>query len=227
MEQDFHGNFQGNVVVFLRCPWLNCAHSGVVWKISSLCTSYSGQSCPSLLKLIRHKRYKGRGSALSCLIQLNTICSTNHSKLNRITIANIFKTLDLMVNDYTICDEIGHPLTSSHVFSQCLRLISGAYMPWGKQTREMDTTLTKRDRSQIRYRYFVNFWLGISIFANFSNCIAVLGTPRCPPQKGQGYTFQFGTPDEKGQKILSLKCPSSHKFNTESKPICVCFISPH
>ena len=25
--------------LFLRCPWLNSAHSGVVWKISSLCTS--------------------------------------------------------------------------------------------------------------------------------------------------------------------------------------------
>ena len=25
--------------LFLRCPWLNCAHSGMVWKISSLCTS--------------------------------------------------------------------------------------------------------------------------------------------------------------------------------------------
>ena len=42
VEQDFHGNFQVNVTwffcVFLRCPWLNCAHSGMVWNISSLCT---------------------------------------------------------------------------------------------------------------------------------------------------------------------------------------------
>ena len=34
-------------------------------------------------------------------------CSTNHSKLNRSIKVNIFKTLDLMVNDYTIDDEIG------------------------------------------------------------------------------------------------------------------------
>ena len=42
VEQDFHGNFQVNVTwffcLFLRCPWLNCAHSGMVWNISSLCT---------------------------------------------------------------------------------------------------------------------------------------------------------------------------------------------
>ena len=24
--------------LFLRCPWLNCAHCGMVWNISSLCT---------------------------------------------------------------------------------------------------------------------------------------------------------------------------------------------
>ena len=44
VEQDFHGNFQVNVTwvfcLFLRCPWLNRAHSGLVLKISSLCTSY-------------------------------------------------------------------------------------------------------------------------------------------------------------------------------------------
>ena len=34
VEQDFHGNFQVNVTwffcLFPRCPWLNCAHSGMV-----------------------------------------------------------------------------------------------------------------------------------------------------------------------------------------------------
>ena len=42
--QDFHGHFQVNVTwfvaFFLWCSWLDCAHSGMVWKISSLCTSY-------------------------------------------------------------------------------------------------------------------------------------------------------------------------------------------
>ena len=65
---------------------------------------------------------------------------------------------------------------------------------------------------------FRRFWLGISIFANFSYCIAVLGTPRCPPQKGQGYTFQFGMLDARDEKILTLKCPSSH-WNPTLNPL--------
>ena len=65
---------------------------------------------------------------------------------------------------------------------------------------------------------FRRFWLGISIFANFSYCIAVLGTPRCPPQKGQGYTFQFGMLDARGEKILTLKCPSGH-WNPTPNPL--------
>ena len=38
--------------------------------------------------------------ALSCLIQVNTMCSTNHSKLNRLIKVNIHRTLDLRVNDW-------------------------------------------------------------------------------------------------------------------------------
>ena len=34
VEQDFHGNFEVNVTwffcLFLRCPSLNCAHSGML-----------------------------------------------------------------------------------------------------------------------------------------------------------------------------------------------------
>ena len=33
----------------------------------------------------------------------------------------------------------------------------------------------------MRYQYFVDFWLGISVFANFSQGIAVLGTPSNAP----------------------------------------------
>ena len=44
IEQDFHGYFQVNLAwffcLFLRGPWLNCAHAGMVWKISSLCASW-------------------------------------------------------------------------------------------------------------------------------------------------------------------------------------------
>ena len=45
---------------FLWCPWLNCAHSGMVWKISSLCTSSVGtQSCPWPLKLMTSQAVEG------------------------------------------------------------------------------------------------------------------------------------------------------------------------
>ena len=46
----------------------------------------------------------------------------------------------------------------------------------------MDTTLSKLHRSQKRYRYFVHFRHGISVFANFSYGNAVLGTPQCSPR---------------------------------------------
>ena len=39
---------------------------------------------------------------------------------------------------------------------------------WDKKTREMDTTLSMRDRLYMRYRYFNDFWHGISVFVNFS-----------------------------------------------------------
>ena len=42
VEQDFHGNFRVKItwflMPFLQCPWLNCAYSGMVLKLSSLCT---------------------------------------------------------------------------------------------------------------------------------------------------------------------------------------------
>ena len=56
VEQDFHGNFQVNVTffffLFLRCPWLNYAHSGMVWNIPSLTAQVSGQSYPWPLNLM-------------------------------------------------------------------------------------------------------------------------------------------------------------------------------
>ena len=39
----------------------------------------------------------------------------------------------------------------------------------------------------MRYRYFVDFGHGISVFHNFSFGIAVLGTPQCPPREGAKY----------------------------------------
>ena len=47
--------------------------------------------------------------------------------------------------------------------------------------RLMDATLSNRTRSYMRYRYFVDFRHGISIFTNFSYGIVVLDTPQCLP----------------------------------------------
>ena len=51
-----------------------------------------------------------------------------------------------------------------------------------KETCEMITILrvSKRDRSEMRYWYFVDFRHSILVFANFSHGIAVLGTLQCP-----------------------------------------------
>ena len=53
---------------------------------------------------------------------------------------------------------------------------------WGKQTHDMDTALRKRNWSYMRYWYFADFQHCISVFADFSYGIAVLGTPQCTPQ---------------------------------------------
>ena len=46
------------------CPWLNCAHSGMLWKISSLCTSLRTKSSLTIkTDDITSSRIKGRGSA--------------------------------------------------------------------------------------------------------------------------------------------------------------------
>ena len=71
-----------------------------------------------------------------------------------------------------------HFLTKAEVDFWCIQLLD-------KKTREMDTTLSKRHRSYMRYRYFVHFRHGISVFANFLYGIVVLGTPQCPPRPGK------------------------------------------
>ena len=90
-----------------------------------------------------------------------------------------------MVNDYTIYDEIGRASNnrafqsfyrsrSSHVFSQCLSLISGAYMlEVNKHARWIQLYKC------ISIQYFIHFWHGIWVLANFSR-LAALGTPNAP-----------------------------------------------
>ena len=70
--------------LFLLCPWLNCAdHSGMVWKISSLWTSYAqSTSCPRLLKWMMSQAVEGHestwvitgGSGVNIWVQ--NICDT-------------------------------------------------------------------------------------------------------------------------------------------------------
>ena len=84
---------------------------------------------------------------------------------------SIWKTLDLTVNEYTISDSwsmmklVEHPITGlfNHctdqfeVFSRFLVMAEVDFWcihAWGKQTREMDTTSTKPDRSLMWYQYF-------------------------------------------------------------------------
>ena len=44
----------------------------------------------------------------------------------------------------------------------------------------------------MRYQYFVDFWLGISVFANFSQGIAVLGTPSNAPPPSMALLSNLG-----------------------------------
>ena len=64
--------------LFLRCPWLNCAHSGMVCYYSA---QVSGQSCPWPLKLMTSQRVERtwirtggygrfRGERVNCLSNL-------------------------------------------------------------------------------------------------------------------------------------------------------------
>ena len=62
---------------------------------------------------------------------------------------------------------VGDPVTG--LFDCCtIELIADAHMLEIKKTREMDTTLSMRDRLYMRYRYFNDFRHGISVFVNFS-----------------------------------------------------------
>ena len=71
---------------------------------------------------------------------------------------------------------------------------------------------------------FRRFWLGISIFANFSYCIAVLGTPRCPPSERTRLHFPVRDARCERRKNPYLKVSKQPlKSNAES----TCFIPPH
>ena len=58
-----------------------------------------------------------------------------------------------------------------------------------KQTREIVTFFSKRERSYVVSRYFVDFQHGISVFANFSYGFAVLVTPPPPPPMPSSITI--------------------------------------
>ena len=60
------------------------------------------------------------------------------------------------------------------------------------------------------YRYLDDFRRGISVFAIFSYCIAVLGTPQCPPRRKLGIF------------ILYQKCLFIYPNKVNSPPIRQC-----
>ena len=57
----------------------------------------------------------------------------------------------------------------------------------------------------MRYQYFVDFWHGISVFANFSYGIAVLGTPQCPPSMAllSNFVTFFRSADPDSSPVVS------------------------
>ena len=91
----------------------------------------------------------------SLIIQFNRACDTKHSRLflGQHKMITQFLTVNLCLNcccmpwpGFSICVSIN--LRSSHIFSQWLRLISWAYL-LEISKREMDTTLRKRDWSEM------------------------------------------------------------------------------
>ena len=83
------------VILILRCS-IALSSRPEVYDFSSFWLAFSVKELRSFTVLWYHL------FALSCLIQANTMCKGNNSKLNRlIKVNNYFKALDLMVNDYS------------------------------------------------------------------------------------------------------------------------------
>ena len=78
---------------------------------------------------------------------------------------------------YDEIDRTSNDLAFRSLYRSIQDLLIFSHEGWGwflvytcltKKTREMDTTWSKRHRSYMRYRYFVHFRHGISVFVNFS-----------------------------------------------------------
>jgi len=78
----------GNSVIFTLMYGIAVSSSPAVCGFSSFCLMVFGKR--TSFTVLQYHLF-----ALSCLIQVNIICSTNHSKLNRLIKVNVFKTLDL------------------------------------------------------------------------------------------------------------------------------------
>ena len=111
--------------------------------------------------------------ALSCQTpQVNAIFNTQPSKLYRLIKVDILKTSNFMVNDYSMFDCLS-TMNGRGSSDGAFRLLYNwvdcwCTHAWDKKTREMDTTLSMRDRLYMRYRYFNDFRHGISVLVSFS-----------------------------------------------------------
>ena len=92
--------------------------------------------------------------APSCLMQVS-IWKTLDSTVNEYTISDIWSMMKLV--EHLITGFLNHCTDQFEVFSHFLVMAEVDFWcihAWGKQTREMDTTSSKPDRSLMWYQYF-------------------------------------------------------------------------
>ena len=66
----------------------------------------------------------------------------------------------------------------------------------------------------MRYRYFVDFRHGISVFAKFSCGITVLGTPQCPRLRAGSQWVEVHEGPVLSAAVSQLVATSSYYYNT-------------
>ena len=144
-------------------PWLVTGHIATLKFLGQIV--YYKASCANKLSWGVH----GGLQYCSIVIILILMCSIALSSSPAVW---FFKTLNFMVNDYSMFDCLSTMnswgpsdgaswLLYNWVDCWCTHA-------WDKKTREMDTNLSMRDQLYMRFRYFNDFWHGISVFVNFS-----------------------------------------------------------
>ena len=85
----------------------------------------------------------------------------------------------------------------------------------------MDTTLSKQT-DHMWYRYFVDFWHSISVFASFSNGVAVLGIPLNAVILLPLRPMSVMHKNPKRHKIIHSMCSIGHKDWSIDLNMCIC-----